>query len=281
MARLIFIVVLLSLSSGYAQENDVIDYDEIVAQMEQATAVDHPQTFSFGFSNSEFKNTAYLLSGQIWNISPTFSKKNLWALGFDIPYLMGRAGERVSQEIGNIRFRSRFNAWDISSEYSLWFPFSVRLAQRGETFALASQHDTYRAGIEIDYKNGLLSNSMGVGYQLRTLENDPKFDVGDIVDFHNFVRLGLTEALAARINFEFYRVYPTSYKKTNLVKTIDWASVSPGLSLELVNGLFVTAEIVFPVIQSGTPLETDLAFGEVYYPQASSITTNWGLGANF
>jgi hypothetical protein len=281
MKRVIYFFILLGLSSGYAQENDVIEYDEIVAQMENAASSEYEPNITMGIANGEFNNTAYKLNGQIWNLAPTITKKNLWSLGFDVPFLMGRAGERVSQEVGNVKFRSRFNAWDISPAYSLWVPFSARLAQRGESFILASQHDTYRSGLDIDYKNGKLSNSMGVGYQLRVLENDPKFDVGDILDFHNSLRFAMTESLAAHVSFEFYRIYPTTYKKAELVRTIDWASVSPGLSYDVFGGVFLTAEVVVPVIQSGTPLETDLAFGEIYYPQASTISMNWGLGAGF
>lgn len=281
MRQLIFLVLFFGLSSGYAQDNDVIEYDEILAEMQKASDDQATPQFSFAASSSEFNNTAYSLTGQMWNIAPTFTRKDLWMLGFDIPFLQGKAGTRAAQEIGNIRFRSRFNAWDISQGYSLWVPFSVRLAQRGEAFALASQHDTYRSGLDLDYRRGMFLNSIGIAYQYRTLENDPRFDVGDIIDFHNAIRLNLTNSVSARLVFEFYRISPTTYRKTNLVPTIDWASVSPGIGVDLFGGIYTTAEVVVPVIQSGTPFQTDLAFGEVYYPQASTVTLNWGLGANF
>lgn len=281
MKRLGLLVFFVGLSSGFAQESDVIGYDEILAQMQEVAVPDPGFQTSLSFGANEFNNTAYQLSGQMWSVSPTFSKPQLWMIGLDVPFLSGQAGERVSQEIGNIRFRSRFNAWDIDENFSLWVPFSVRMAQRGETFALASQHDTYRAGLDLDYRKGALSNSMGLGYQLRTSENDPRLDVGDIVDFHNTIRVGVTDSVSARLNLEFYRIFPTTFRRAGLVRTLDWAAVSPGLSIDLFRGVFVTSELTVPILQSGTPFETDLAFGEIYYPQASTVTWNWGMGASF
>ena len=75
MKRVIYFFILLGLSSGYAQENDVIEYDEIVAQMENAASSEYEPNITMGIANGEFNNTAYKLNGQIWNLAPTITKK--------------------------------------------------------------------------------------------------------------------------------------------------------------------------------------------------------------
>lgn len=276
-----FLVLFFSLSSSQAQENEGIGYDEILAEIDRNTPNEVEPQFSTGFSSGEFSNVAYNLSGQIYTLTLQLTKPKDWIVGVDAPYLMGTNTGKASQEMGNFNFRSRFNIWQMSDEFSMWIPFSLRVGQRGNGFRLASHHDTYRAGIDIDYYRGILSSSIGGGYQYRTLEEDPRYDIGDISDFHTTLRIALTQKVALRGQLEWYRVFPTKIRKQTVGRTVDWASVSPGVSVELVEGLNLMSEVTFPIMQSGTPFETDLAFGEVYYPQTSSVTWSWGLGANF
>jgi hypothetical protein len=274
--------VVIGLSSSYAQESDSIGYDEIIADLESNSPSSMKDTqFSTGLAVGDFQNVAYKMSGQIYSGSFQFTQPGDWITGIDIPYLVGYNTGEGSQELGNPKLRVRYNLWQMTEKFSVWIPASVRIGQRGDRYLLASHHDTVRGGLDFDYHRALLTASLGGGYQLRANEEDKRFDVGDIYDFHTSLRLALAPRWAVRAQLEWYRVLATKIRQQVVGQNIDWASVSPGVSYELTPGVNLTADVVFPVLQSGTPYETDLAFNEVYYPQTSSVTMGWGVGASF
>lgn len=279
--KVLSLILLLFIFSPWSSRAQEYDYDEIVSQLEDKAIDNSEPEVSFGISTTEFNNIAYDLHGRFYNASVVLTKRDLWLIGLEVPYIYGTNTGVDSQEMGNILFKSRFNAYDIGDGFSLWVPFSVRIGQRGQSFLIASHHDTYRLGLDIDYINGNLGSSLGVGYQLRTLEEDPNYNIGDVIDAKYGLRVKISERFSAQGVFQWYRVQATQIKKRAVGAAVDWAALSPGLAFELTKGLALTSSVVFPVFQSGTPFETDLAFGEIYYPQTSRVSFAWGLGANF
>ena len=278
---LVFFFGLLSLSSSYAKDGEGLSYDEIVASIENSRSSHLDTRTSFGFSSSDFDNRAYRLRGQMYSFSAQVTSPSNWLLGLDLPYLNGKNTGEYSAELGNPNIRTRFNFWQMSDDFSVWLPVSVRLGQRGPDYLLASHHDTYRGGLDLDYHKGQMSSTIGAAYHLRTLEEDKRFDIGDIYDMHTIMRYAITPTFALRGRFEWYSVQPTKIERMPMTERVDWAAVSPGASYQIMNGLTLMSEVTFPVLQTATPYETDLAFGEVYYPAASDVTWSWGLGANF
>ncbi len=274
---LILGVLLVPLSS-IAQE---YSYDDIVANLEENSQPAQSPKAAFGATSTEFHNVAYNLSGRMYTASVNLSQRSEYALGLDVPYIMGKNTGIQTEELGNPQFKSRFNVWQMTPEFSFWIPVSARLGLRGNNHVIASHHDTYRMGLDADYSHGKISTTIGAGYQARILEEDPDYDIGDIIDYKMAVRYALTETITAQGVMQWYRVSATQIEKKEIGKGVDWASFAPGLAFRILDGLDFSTSIVFPILQTGTPMETDLAFGEIYYPQTSGASLAWGLGANF
>lgn len=280
----LMMTTLLLTVTAYSDEDSYdyeYDYNKIVSELETNMSELEPPKFATSFYSSEFENNAYSLRGRMFAGQLSVYKPGVWMLGLEVPYLTGVNYQTRSEEIGNIQFKSRFEVWQVSEHFSMWIPFSLRMAQRGRQAVLASHHDTYRAGIDMDYVKGRIVTTMGFGFNLRTLEEDPKFDIGDIYDIRAQMKIGITNRVTAKTQFDWYRVLPTKIQKKALTNTVDWAAIRPGLIFHVLNGLDLYGDVTVPVLQSATPLETDLAFGEIYYPQTSHVTLNWGLGASF
>lgn len=269
--------VLLPLSS-LAQD---YDYDEVVSTLEESVQSQQAPKILFNASSSQFQNVAYDLSGELYSAGMYMTQKNDWMIGLDVPYIVGQNTGIQTQELGNPQFKARFNAWQMTPEFSVWLPVSARFGQRGKSYVIASHHDTYRVGIDFDYAHDKVGSTVGFGYQARVLEEDPKFDVGNMIDYKMAVRYALSPRFTAQGVMQWYRIKATQIEKKEIGKDVDWASVSPGLAFHIVEGFDFTTSVVIPIIQTGTPMETDLAFSEIYYPQSSRVSIAWGIGANF
>ena len=280
--RIFAIGLVLTFSCVNALADDEGNFDgAIEAPVPRGSSGGSSPSFGMGFGGRTFQNVAYNLAGQLYSVDLRLSRPGDWQIGLEAPYIEGTNTGRHTNELGNVSFHSRFNIWELGDGFSLWIPFSVRIGQKGKQAVIASHHDTYRLGAALEYRNGRVESRMEAAYSLRAMEEDPQWDVGNVADVGMSLRYVLTGKLAATMGWDWYRVEPVKFQKKEVGSQVDWSTVSPGLEYRLSRGVDLKSYVAFPLLQSSTPYETDMALVEVYYPYASSVTFGWGLGAHF
>jgi len=230
------------------------------------------------FGVDYFENKTFETAGLSYSASVGLFVPNSYYVYAGAPFLTGNVRGLSSNELGNPFIGGEVRLFNIE-QAEVWVNGLAKFSRPGAE--IAAHHDTYRPGGEIRFTSGRFFGSMGGGYSIRDNEEDQRVDVGDVVDAEFMLGRKIFQRWAIFGKLTWYRAYGVRMGDVVFARTSEWAGFAPGVRYRLFGGVDLINSITFPILQTQSTQETEVALWDIGYPRVSEITWNTELGVQF
>ncbi|MGE3973974.1 MAG: hypothetical protein AB7F59_05555 [Bdellovibrionales bacterium] len=262
-------------------ESAVDDEPEEIPQTRtnyEAPGLFYGARWGFGLEADSFRNESFRQSGTSYGLGLTLRKPGRYEFGFGGNYLVGQVRGGEVKEIGNPYGRFALSVWDMG-RLETWIHGMATFSRPGSK--LAARHDTYRAGMEWKFNPLRYVSSLGVGYRWRLNEEDTSVDIRDIVDLELMVGRKIFRQWTVFGHMLWYRAYGVAKDKMEIARGVDWAGIGPGVKWQHASQFFISSRLTYPLAQSRSSKETEVAVWDSSLPSASDLTWRTDVGVQF
>jgi hypothetical protein len=244
----------------------------------QGPGLFHGTRFGLTVDFDSFRNQSFRYSGTSYGLGLNLKKPGKYEFGVGSSYLVGQVRNVEVREMGNPYGLMKLGIWSFS-RFEMWLHGQATMARQGAK--IAARHDTYRAGLEFQVNPLKYVSSLGVGYRLRTNEEDTSVDIRDIVDAELMVGRKIFQKWTVYGHLLWYRAYGVEKNKMEIARTAEWAGAGPGVKWQTSPQFFISSYVTFPLSQSRSVEETEIAVWDASLPSAGDVTWRTDLGVQF
>jgi hypothetical protein len=271
--QILFLVMLFAFSSN-AQEETTGEVNTPLPRYSGGNV----GSYRFKAIFDSFKNQSFRSSGLTYGAELGYQSIGEFSIYGGVPYLYGQTQGKNVSELGNPYVGGEalfFESAGIQTWGSLEHKFSRPEAE------IAARHNTAIPGFDIRYERSKTVASLGANYHLRYGENDSSVDVKDVVSAHASFGRKLSRRLTLEAEVLWYRAF--GVKKGDLVfaRECDWAGAGPVARIYLGSGVMMKSSLLFPIHNSRSQAETEVAVWDATLPKVSEVTWKTDVGVQF
>ncbi len=243
-------------------------------------------SFRFKALFDSFKNQSFRSSGLTYGAEVGYQSLGEYSIYTGLPYLYGQTQNKNVSELGNPYVGGDF-AFFSSSGIQTWGSLEHKFIRSDAE--LAARHNTLIPGFDIRYERVRTVASIGANYHLRYGEQDSNVDVKDVVSAHASFGRKLGRRLTLEAQVLWYRAFGVKKRETingNLTDLVlaresDWAGAGPVARIYLGSGVMMKTSLLFPIHNSRTQAETEVAVWDASLPKVSEVTWKTDVGVQF
>lgn len=270
--QLLFLVMLFAFST-HAQE----EAGEIATPAPQYHG-GNIGSYKFKAIFDSFKNQSFRSSGLTYGAEVGYQLLGQFSLYGGASYLYGQTQGKNVTELGNPYVGGDVLLFD-SAGIQTWGNIEHKFS-RPEA-EIAARHNTLIPGFDIRYDRVKTVASLGANYHLRYGENDSHVDVKDVASAHASFGRKLSRRLTLEGEIVWYRAFGVKKDDLVLARECDWAGAGPVAKIYLGSGVMMKSSLLFPIHNSRSQAETEVAVWDATLPKVSEVTWKTDVGVQF
>jgi hypothetical protein len=257
--------------SSYAQEGEV--QAPLPSYSQGASGLFEVKAIFDDFHNQSFRSSGLQYGAELaWEYPGEFK---VYA---GAPFYYGQVQNKNVSEWGNPYIGAEVMAWEARG-FQAWASLENHFLHPDG--AIAARHNTVIPGLELRYDKMRTVGALGVNYYSRYGEQDSHVDVKDIAAAH----FSLGRKLGRRFTLEgqilWYRAFGVTKDDLIIARECDWMGAGPVGIFNLGSGVALRSELIFPVRESRSQAETEVAVWDASLPKVNEVTWRTDLGVLF